>query len=151
MKILKIKEKEVMLNATMKKIAIITQKNKGKNLKDTFFKAQYEVNFLYLAQIIMNLAESQDGKNYFNGDINKVYDFMEQWVEFNKKDYQELFKIVAEEINDKSFFGKKLTAEEMKELMENPLASFDMNQVIEKTAQSVLGEAVAEEWRGYKG
>ena len=76
---------------------------------------------------------------------------MEQWVEFNKKDYQELFKIVAEEINDKSFFGKKLTAEEMKELMENPLASFDMNQVIEKTAQSVLGEAVAEEWRGYKG
>lgn len=152
MKILKIKDKEIRLNATMKKIAYITQGNKGKNLRDTFFKAQGNVDFLYLARIIMSLAEDEQGNNAFGkGKMDAVYDFMEKWVNENNKDYQDLFKEVAEEINDKSFFGKKISKEEMEALMNDPLASFDINQVIEKTAQSVIGEAVAEEWRGFKG
>lgn len=151
MRILKAKDKEITINATLKKIALITRKNKGSNLKDTFFKALNSVDYIYLANLILDLSENEDGKKAFNGDINQVYDFMEAWVETNNSDYEALFKEVAEEINVKSFFGKKMSKEELETMMTDPLASFDISKVIENTAQNVIGEAVAEEFRGYKG
>lgn len=44
-----------------------------------------------------------------------------------------------------------MTEEEIKAQMDNPLASFDINQVITNTAEKVMGEVVAEEFKGYKG
>lgn len=148
--ILKVKDKEYSFTATMKKIVGINNKLKVKNLRDAFFKALNNVDFEFLANLLMALIDD-DYKKELNGDSNKVYDLMESWVNENNTDYEALYKEVAKEINDKSFFGKKMTEEELEAQMNNPLADFDINQVISNTAEKVMGEVVAEEFKGYKG
>lgn len=148
--ILIVKEKEYSFTATMKKIVAINKKHKVKNLRDAFFRALNNVDFEFLAEILMSLAD-EETKKVLNGDVNKVYEIVEDWVNENGKDYEAVYQLIAEEINDKSFFGKKMTEEELKGQMNNPLANFDINQVISNTAEKVMGEVVAEEFKGYKG
>nr|DAL65798.1 MAG TPA_asm: tail assembly chaperone protein [Caudoviricetes sp.] len=146
---LKVKEKEVVLNATMKKIVNFTKNEKIENLKDSFFKNMSKVNYEFLAKLILNLAD--DGAKKFNNDYNKIYDFIEEWGEENDYDYENLYQIIADEINTKSFFGKKMSEEEMKSAINDPLSNFDIDQVLNKTAEKVMGEIVEEEFKGYKG
>lgn len=148
--ILKVKDKEYSFTATMKKIVSINKRLKVKNLRDAFFKALNSVDFEFLADMLLAFADDNTKKE-LNGDLNKVYDLMEAYVNENNADYETIYKLLNEEINDKSFFGKKMTEEELKAQMENPLADFDINQVITNTAEKVMGEVVAEEFKGYKG
>lgn len=148
--ILKVKDKEYSFTATMKKIVVMNKKLKVKNLRDAFFKALNDVDFEFLADALLSFADDETKKE-LNNDSNKVYDMMEAYVNENETDYEAIYKLLAEEINDKSFFGKKMTEEEIKAQMDNPLASFDINQVITNTATKVMGEVVAEEFKGYKG
>lgn len=145
-----VKDKEYSFTATMKKIVSINKRLKVKNLRDAFFKALNSVDFEFLADMLLALADDNTKKE-LNGDLNKVYDLMEAYVNENNADYETIYKLLDEEINDKSFFGKKMTEEELKAQMENPLADFDINQVITNTAEKVMGEVVAEEFKGYKG
>lgn len=145
-----VKDKEYSFTATMKKIVSINKRLKVKNLRDAFFKALNSVDFEFLADMLLAFADDNTKKE-LNGDLNKVYDLMEGYVNENNADYETIYKLLAEEINDKSFFGKKMTEEELKAQMENPLADFDINQVITNTTEKVLGEVVAEEFKGYKG
>lgn len=152
--ILKVKDKEYSFVATMKKIVKINKELKVKNLRDSFFRALNNVDFDFLANMLQKFTDEETSK-ILNGDVNKIYDLMEDWVneatEEEPRDYQTLYNLVAEEINDKSFFGKKMTKEGLISQMENPLADFDINQVITNTAEKVMGEVVAEEFKGYKG
>ena len=150
--ILKVKDKEYSFTATMKKIVAMNKKLKVKNLRDAFFRALNNVDFEFLADFLLVLA---DEPKELNNDSNKVYNLMEAWVneatEEDPRNYEDIYKLLAEEINDKSFFGKKMTEKELKAQMDNPLADFDINQVISNTAEKVMGEVVAEEFKGYKG
>lgn len=150
--ILKVKDKEYSFTATMKKIVAMNKKLKVKNLRDAFFRALNNVDFEFLADFLLAFA---DEPKELNNDSNKVYDLMEAWVneatEEDPRNYEDIYKLLAEEINDKSFFGKKMTKKELKAQMDNPLADFDINQVISNTAEKVMGEVVAEEFKGYKG
>ncbi len=150
--ILKVKDKEYSFTATMKKIVAMNKKLKVKNLRDAFFRALNNVDFEFLADFLLVFA---DEPKELNNDSNKVYDLMEAWVneatEEDPRNYEDIYKLLAEEINDKSFFGKKMTEKELKAQMDNPLADFDINQVISNTAEKVMGEVVAEEFKGYKG
>lgn len=142
--------KEYSFTATMKKIVAMNKKIKVKNLRDTFFRALNNVDFEFLADILMTLADDTTKKE-LSGDYNKVYDLIEAYVTQNETDYEAVYKLVAEEINDKSFFGKKMTEEQLKAQLNNPLADFDINEVMNRTAEKVMGEVVAEEFKGYKG
>lgn len=150
--ILKVKDKEYSFTATMKKIVAMNKKLKIKNLRDAFFRALNNVDFEFLADFLLAFA---DEPKELNNDSNKVYDLMEAWVneatEEDPRNYEDIYKLLAEEINDKSFFGKKMTEKELKAQMDNPLADFNINQVISNTAEKVMGEVVAEEFKGYKG
>ena len=150
--ILKVKDKEYSFTATMKKIVAMNKKLKVKNLRDAFFRALNNVDFEFLADFLLAFA---DEPKELNNDSKKVYDLMEAWVneatEEDPRNYEDIYKLLAEEINDKSFFGKKMTEKELKAQMDNPLADFDINQVISNTAEKVMGEVVAEEFKGYKG
>ena len=150
--ILKVKDKEYSFTATMKKIVAMNKKLKVKNLRDAFSRALNNVDFEFLADFLLVFA---DEPKELNNDSNKVYDLMEAWVneatEEDPRNYEDIYKLLAEEINDKSFFGKKMTEKELKAQMDNPLADFDINQVISNTAEKVMGEVVAEEFKGYKG
>lgn len=142
--------KEYSFTATMKKIVAMNKKFKVKNLRDAFFKALNNVDFEFLADVLMTLADDETKKE-LNNDLNKIFDLMESYALQNKIDYETLYKLVAEEINDKSFFGKKMTKEELEVQMNNPLADFDISEVMNRTAEKVMGEVVAEEFKGYKG
>lgn len=150
--ILKVKDKEYSFTATMKKIVAMNKKLKVENLRDAFFRALNNVDFEFLADFLLAFANEP---KELNNDSNKVYDLMEAWVneatEEDPRNYEDIYKLLAEEINDKSFFGKKMTEKELKAQMDNPLANFDINQVISNTAEKVMGEVVAEEFKGYKG
>ena len=127
--ILKVKDKEYSFTATMKKIVAMNKKLKVKNLRDAFFRALNNVDFEFLADFLLAFA---DEPKELNNDSNKVYDLMEAWVneatEEDPRNYEDIYKLLAEEINDKSFFGKKMTEKELKAQMDNPLADFDINQ-----------------------
>ena len=150
--ILKVKDKEYSFTATMKKIVAMNKKLKVKNLRDAFFRALNNVDFEFLADFLLAFA---DDPKELNNDSNKVYDLMEAWVneatEEDPRNYEDIYKLLAEEINDKSFFGKKMTEKELKSLLDYALAVFVINLVISNTAEKVMGEVVAEEFKGYKG
>lgn len=150
--ILKVKDKEYSFTATMKKIVAMNKKLKVKNLRDAFFRALNNVDFEFLADFLLAFA---DEPKELNNDSNKVYDLMEAWVneatEEDPRNYEDIYKLLAEEINDKSFFGKKMTEKQLTEQMNNPLADFDINQVITNSAEKVIGEIATEEFKGYKG
>lgn len=158
--VLRVKDKEYSFSATMKKIVNINKDLKVGNLRDSFFKAMSEMNFEFLAKMLMALADDET-KKIFNNDYNKVYDLMELWVKENNTqenpvDYQTLFEKVADEINDKSFFGKKMSKEDLKIQMSNPLATFDINKVMNQAMENVVGEVVEtelknQEFKGYEG
>ncbi len=142
--ILKGKEKDYTFTITMKKLVSMNKKFEVKNFRDVFFKAYNNIDFEFLAEILTAISEE-------NINIDMAYDIMENHVNQTGTDYQGIYKLVAEEINDKSFFGKKMSEEELMEEMNNPLANFDITKVIENTAQNVLGEVASEEFKGYKG
>lgn len=146
---IKAKEKEVVLNATMIKIVNFTKNEKIENFKDSFFKKMNKVDYEFLAKLIINFAE--DGKKEFNNDFNKVYDFIESWGEENEYNYVGLYDQIADEMNVKSFFGKKMSKEEMEQAKNDPLTDFDIDKVLNKTAEKVMGEIVEEEFKGYRG
>ena len=104
--ILKVKDKEYSFTATMKKIVAMNKKLKVKNLRDAFFRALNNVDFEFLADFLLAFA---DEPKELNNDSNKVYDLMEAWVneatEEDPRNYEDIYKLLAEEINDKSFFG----------------------------------------------
>lgn len=142
--------KEYSFTATMKKIVALNKKFKVQNIRDAFFKAFNDINFEFLAEVLLTFADD-DTKKELNGDSNKVYDLMENYVSQSEADYESLFKLLAEEINDKSFFGKKMTKKELEEQLENPLAGFDICEIMNRTTEKVIGDVVAEEFKGYRG
>lgn len=144
--------KKVKLKFSMKKIVEMTKKNKGVAFKDLFFSKMNTIDFEFLANLILAFYDKEESDYDFNGDINKVYDFIENYVESKENyDYQSLYVELSEAINDKSFFGKMMSENELKAEVNNPLAGFDINQIVNETAQSIMKETVAEEFRGYRG
>lgn len=144
--------KKVKLKFSMKKIVEMTKKNKGVAFKDLFFSKMNTIDFEFLANLILAFYDKEESDYDFNGDINKVYGFIENYVESKENyDYQSLYVELSEAINDKSFFGKMMSETELKAEVNNPLAGFDINQIVNETAQSIMKETVAEEFRGYRG
>ena len=142
--ILKSKNKDYTFTVTMKKLVAMNKKFNVKNFRDAFFKAYNDINFEFLAEILVALSEETI-------NLDTTYEIMENHVTQTGTDYQDVYKLVAEEINDKSFFGKKMTKEELEAQMNNPLAGFDINEIMNRTTEKVVGEVVAEEFKGYKG
>jgi hypothetical protein len=146
-----VNEKRLLINVSMRKIVELTKKNKGNNFKDLFFQKMNDVDFEFLANLIQSCYVKEDSSYDFGGDINKVYDFMQEYASIEDNDFEKLYKEFAEEMNVKSFFGKKMSAKELTMELENPLNGIDINQMVRDSAQSVMKEAVVEEFKGYKG
>lgn len=148
--ILKAKDKEIKLVFRTKKIVRLSEKLKGENFDDVFFKAVNTNNIKSLAIMIEEFAEDENDKNVFNTDINKVYDFIDDWKKENNKNYKDLFDMLSRSINDEGFFLKTMSEEEMNSLMSNPMASIDMTEIIKTATNNVATQVVAEEFRGFK-
>lgn len=141
---------KINLVPTTKKIVNMTKNFKSKNLNELIFNAIQDSDIEVLAEIIKSFAEDIEGKNPFNGDINKVYDFIDDYKRENEKDYESLFKVIAEVVNEMGFFVKKMTKEELDKMLTEPQFNFNMNEIVTASTKEAVKEVVAEEFRGYK-
>lgn len=147
--ILKTEKREVELRPTTRKIVRITEENKCKNLNEYFFSVLSEKDIKGLATIIFAFAEPV-GESKGLASLNDTYDLIDDLRIENNKSYEDLLKDIGEFINDMGFFNKKMTKEELKKMMNDPLVGFDMKKIINSSTEKAVTEVVANEFRGYK-
>ncbi len=147
--ILETKNKKINLVLRTRKIADIAKKLEGKNFEDVYFKAMNEFDLEALSKIIYILAENEDKKSSFNSNTD-VYDFLDEYMEENKKAYKDIFEDIAKDINEEGFFNSKMTQKELKDKMSNPLSSMNMNEVIKNSAEKAIAKVAEEEFQGFR-
>ena len=147
--ILETKNKKINLVLRTRKIADIAKKLEGKNFEDVYFKAMNEFDLEALSKIIFILAENEDKTNSFKNSTD-VYDFLDNYMEENKKTYKDIFEDLAEVINEEGFFNNKMTKKELKDKMSSPLSSMNMNEVIKNSAEKAITKVAEQEFQGYK-
>jgi len=148
--IMKTEKISLELVFTTRKIIKLTEEFKNKNLSELYFKALANCDMKTLAQIILSFGEVE-GKSPFNNDLNKVYDFIDDYKKENKKTYEEIYEEIAEVINNEGFFIKKMTKEELTAMKNNPLSSMDLEATMKNIVDKVATEIVTEEFKGYQG
>ncbi len=147
--ILETKNKRINLVLRTRKIADIAKKLEGKNFEDVYFKAMNEFDLEALSKIIYILAENEDKTSSFKSNTD-VYDFIDDYMEENKKTYKDIFTEIAEDINKEGFFNSKMTKEQLKDKMSSPLSSMNMNEVIKSSAEKAIAKVAEQEFQGYR-
>ncbi len=147
--ILETKKQKINLVLRTRKIADIAKKLDGKNFEDVYFKAMNEFDLEALSKIICILAENEDKTSSFKSNAD-VYDFIDDYMEENKKTYKDIFTEIAEDINKEGFFNSKMTKEQLKDKMSSPLSSMNMNEVIKNSAEKAIAKVAEQEFQGYR-
>ena len=147
--ILETKNKKINLVLRTRKIADIAKKLEGKNFEDVYFKAMSEFDLDALSKIIFILAENEDKTSSFKNSTD-VYDFIDDYMEENKKTYKDIFEEIAEDINKEGFFNSKMTKEQLKDKMSSPLSSMNMNEVIKSSAEKAIAKVAEQEFQGFR-
>lgn len=147
--ILETKKQKINLVLRTRKIADIAKKLDGKNFEDVYFKAMNEFDLEALSKIIFTLAENEDKTSSFKSNTD-VYDFIDDYMEENKKTYKDIFTEIAEDINEEGFFNSKMTKEQLKDKMSSPLSSMNMNEVIKSSAEKAIAKVAEQEFQGYR-
>lgn len=142
---LKTNKKTIELVFTTRKIVNITNKLKGKNFEDLYFKAMNESDINALSEIIYSFAEDvENGAKSFKSN-EEVYDFLDDYKKENNKSYEDIFKEIAEVINEEGFFKTKMSQEDLSKKILDPLSSIDMNNIIKVSAEKAIEKIVEKE------
>lgn len=141
---LETKFKTIKLVFTTRKIVNITNILKGKNFEDLYFKVVNESNLDALSKIIYIFAEDEAGIKSFKTS-EEVYDFLDDYKEETGKSYSDIFNELAEAINKEGFFKSKMSEEELKEKISNPLSEIDMDAIIKTSAEKVIAQVTEKE------
>ena len=143
--IIETKNKTINLVLKTRKIVEIANLLKNKNFEEVFTKAYSILDGEALSKIIFKLAEDEEGKNAFTSS-NEVYDFIDdcrtEGITIN-----DLYEKIAEALNDEGFFKKKMNKRELKEMISNPLLTMNMNELIQKSAETAIGEIAKQEFQ----
>ena len=147
---LEIENKKIELVYRTRKIVNITKELEVKNFEELYFEAFNKNDIGALAKMVYTFAEDMDnGLQAFKNE-DEASDFIDDYKKVKEKSYQDLFKEIAEDINEQGFFTKKMTAEELQSRISN-LSSIDMNEIIEKSAGKAVETVATEIFKGYVG
>lgn len=146
---LETKNKNIKLVFKTRKIVEIANTLKNKDFEDAFTKAYAICDLEALSKILYTLAENEEGKHVFNSS-EEVYDFLDDYRQENKVTFNEIYKKIAEALNDEGFFKKKKTKKEIEEMTSNPLSTMNMNEVVQKSATKAMEAIAVEQFQGYK-
>lgn len=135
--ILETKNKRVNLVLRTKKIVDIANSLKSKNFEEAFFKAINEKSLDALSKIIYSLAEDEDKKHVFKNS-EEVYNFIDDYKEENNKSYDDIYKEIAEMINEEGFFNHKMTDKELKAMISNPLSQINLDDLMKKAVEKAM-------------
>ena len=148
--ILEINNKKVNLVYRTRSIVKVTNLLKGKNFEEIYFNALSENNIDALSNMILVFGEDYDSGRHAFENVDDVYDFLDDYMEQKQKTYGDIFKEIAESINEMGFFNSKMTTEELETKMKSHMA-INMNEIIKSSAEKAITSVAEKEFRGYKG
>ena len=135
----KIKNKEIRLVITTRRIVLVEEKTMTENFEELYFNAMSKLNKKVLAQILLVFAEDNEGKDAFK-ELDEVYDFIDVYKKENNKSYLDIFKEVAEVINEEGFFNTKMTIEEIEQRISDPLSAMKLDDMIQPSIEKAITE-----------
>lgn len=144
--ILETKNKKIYLMLRTRKIVEVTNSLNGKNFEEIYMKAVHENNLECLSKIIYLLAEDEEGKKSFNNN-SEVYDFIDEYKTETQESYFDIFKEIAEVVNNEGFFTKKMNKKELQEAISNPLSGVNMNELVQKSAEKAIMKVAEQEFQ----
>lgn len=142
------KNKTINLVIRTRKLVDITNILGGENFEEVYFKASNKINLESLSKIIYLLAENEDKTNPFKSST-EVYDFMDDYKSENGKNYSDIFREIAEVINEEGFFNSKLSKKDLKAKMENPFGQVNLEDVVKNSAEKAITNVAEKEFRGF--
>lgn len=145
--IIETKNKTINLVLKTRKIVDIADLLKNKNFEEAFTKAYSVLDMEALSKIIFKLAENENGESTFISS-SEVYDFMDD-CRAEEITISELYAKIAEALNNEGFFKKKMNKKELKEMTSNPLSTMNMNELVQKSAESVMNKIAEKQFQGY--
>ena len=126
------------------KIVDIANLLKNKNFEEAFIKAYSILDMEALSKIIFKISELESGENAFTNS-DEVYDFIDECRKEGMT-IKNLYEKIAEALNDEGFFKKKMTKKELKEIATNPLSTLNLDKIVEKSAENVVGKIIEQEF-----
>lgn len=147
--ILETKNKTIKLILKTRKIVDISNVLKNKNFEEAFTKAYAICDLDTLTKMIYILAENEDGKTIFTSS-EEVYDFLDDYRKESKATFIDLYKKIAEELNNEGFFKSKKTKKELEEMTSNPLSTINMNELMQKSTEKAMSKIAEEQFQGFK-
>lgn len=145
--IIETKNKTINLVLKTRKIVDIADLLKNKNFEEAFTKAYSVLDMEALSKIIFKLAENENGESAFISS-SEVYDFMDD-CRAEEITISELYAKIAEALNNEGFFKKKMNKKELKEMTSNPLSTMNMNELVQKSAESAMSKIAEKQFQGY--
>ena len=151
--IIETKNKTINLVLKTRKIVDISNILKNKNFEEAFTKAYSVCDLEALSKIIFKLAELEDGKSAFTSS-EQVYDFIDE-CRLENITANDIYKKIAEALNEEGFFKKKMSKKELEEMTSNPLLTMNMNELVQKSAESAMTKIAEQQFQegqfqGYK-
>ena len=143
--IIETKNKTINLVLKTRKIVDIANLLKNKNFEELFIKAYSILDIEALSKIIFKLAENEDEKSVFTSS-EEVYDFIDDCRKEGIT-ISDLYSKIAEALNEEGFFKKKMSKKELKEVTSNPLLTMNMNDLIQKSTESVVSKIAEKQFQ----
>lgn len=147
--ILETKNKTIKLIFKTRKIVDISNILKNKNFEEVFTKAYAVCDLDALTKMLYILAEDENGKNVFISS-DEVYDFLDDYRKESKCTFVEIYRKIAEELNNEGFFKNKKTKKELEEMTSNPLSTINMNELMQKSTERAMSKIAEEQFQGFK-
>ena len=138
------KNKTINLVLKTRKIVDIANLLKNKNFEEAFIKVYSILDIEALSKIIFKISELESGENAFTNS-DEVYDFIDECRKEGMT-IKNLYEKIAEALNDEGFFKKKMTKKELKEIATNPLSTLNLDKIVEKSAENVVGKIIEQEF-----
>lgn len=145
--IIETKNKTINLVLKTRKIVDIANLLKNKNFEEAFVKAYSILDGEALTKIIFKLAENENGESTFVS-TEEVYDFIDD-CRTDGITINDLYAKIAEALNEEGFFKKKMSKKELKEMTSNPLSTMNMNELVQKSAESAMSKIAEQQFQGY--
>lgn len=118
------------------------------NFEDAYFKALNKMNLESLSKIIYLLAENEEKNNPFKNS-KEVYDFLDDYKAETGKSYVDIYKEIAEAINEEGFFNKKMKKKELEDKMSNPFGQVNLEDVVKTSAEKAITSVAQEQFKGF--
>ena len=139
--ILETEKKTITLQFKNRLVALLEERLQCKDLRTFLFQEANNAKLRTLAMCILTLTEKE-----FKS-LNEVYDFLDDYQQEHEKTVFDLYQNLILAMNDRYFFKEKLPEEELKKMAQDPMAGFDMGEIMASAAKTVAtdvaGQALA--------